>query len=289
MLTYVKLLLTALFWGGTFIAGRVIAQDVDPFSAAFSRFVIASALLLTLTARAEGRLPPIRKRHALPVLLLGMTGIFAYNFFFFKGLTTISAGRASIIVATNPIFIAALSVLFFKERLNRVKAVGIALSVTGAIVAISRGNPAEFLTGSLGWGEVYIFGCVASWVAYSLIGKALMAELSPLASVTYSSAVGALCLLIPAFLAGFTRDVSQYSTSSWVGILYLAIFGTVLGFRWYYEGIQAIGPSRASIFINFVPISAIVLAFLALREPITLSLGAGAVLVSLGVYLTNTA
>jgi len=126
-------------------------------------------------------------------------------------------------------------------------------------------------------------------VAYSLIGKALMAELSPLASVTYSSAVGALCLLIPAFLAGFTRDVSQYSTSSWVGILYLAIFGTVLGFRWYYEGIQAIGPSRASIFINFVPISAIVLAFLALREPITLSLGAGAVLVSLGVYLTNTA
>jgi drug/metabolite transporter (DMT)-like permease len=288
MLTYVKLLLTALFWGGTFIAGRVVAQDAGPFSAAFARFAMASVLLLGLTWQAEGRLPPLKKQHLLPIALLGMTGIFAYNFFFFTGMKLIAAGRASTIVATNPIFITLLSALLFKEKLKPLKAAGILLSVGGAIMVISRGDPRQILRGGLGWGELFIFGCVLSWVAYSLVGKALMAELSPLTAVAYSSLAGAAALLVPAYLEGAARDFSHYSGTSWLGLAYLAVFGTVLGFRWYYEGIKRIGPARASIFINFVPISAVILAFLLLREPITSSLLGGAVLVSSGVYLTNS-
>jgi drug/metabolite transporter (DMT)-like permease len=289
MLTYVKLLLTALFWGGTFIAGRVVAQDAGPFSAAFARFAMASVLLLGLTWQAEGRLPPLKKQHLLPIALLGMTGIFAYNFFFFTGMKLIAAGRASTIVATNPIFITLLSALLFKEKLRLLKVAGILLSVGGAVMVISRGDPRQVLRGGLGWGELFIFGCVLSWVAYSLVGKALMAELSPLTAVAYSSLAGAAALLVPAYLEGAVQDFSHYSNLSWLGLAYLALFGTVLGFRWYYEGIKRIGPARASIFINFVPISAVILAFLLLREPITLSLLSGAVLVSSGVYLTNSA
>jgi drug/metabolite transporter (DMT)-like permease len=288
MLTYVKLLLTALFWGGTFIAGRVVAQDAGPFSAAFARFAMASVLLLGLTWQAEGRLPPIKKQHLLPIALLGMTGIFAYNFFFFTGMKLIAAGRASTIVATNPIFITLLSALLFKEKLRPLKVAGILLSVGGAIMVISRGDPRQVLRGGLGWGELFIFGCVLSWVIYSLVGKALMAELSPLTAVAYSSLAGAAALLVPAYLEGAVQDFSHYSNLSWLGLAYLALFGTVLGFRWYYEGIKRIGPARASIFINFVPISAVILAFLLLREPITVSLLSGAVLVSSGVYLTNS-
>jgi drug/metabolite transporter (DMT)-like permease len=288
MLTYVKLLLTAVFWGGTFIAGRVVAQDAGPFSAAFARFAMASVLLLGLTWQAEGRLPPLKKQHLLPIALLGMTGIFAYNFFFFTGMKLIAAGRASTIVATNPIFITLLSALLFKEKLKPLKVAGILLSVGGAIMVISRGDPRQVLRGGLGWGELFIFGCVLSWVIYSLVGKALMAELSPLTAVAYSSLAGAAALLVPAYLEGAVQDFSHYSNLSWLGLAYLALFGTVLGFRWYYEGIKRIGPARASIFINFVPISAVILAFLLLREPITLSLLSGAVLVSSGVYLTNS-
>jgi drug/metabolite transporter (DMT)-like permease len=289
MLTYVKLLLMALFWGGTFIAGRVIARDVQPFSAAFSRFVIASVLLLVLTWRVEGKLPGIKRKQFMPIILLGMTGVFGYNVFFFKGLSTVSAGRASVIVASNPIFITLLSALFFKEKLTLIKAAGILISVTGAVVVISRGNPSQVLTGSLGWGELFIFGCVLSWVAYSLIGKAVMADMSPLISVAYSSLAGTLALLVPAYVEGVAQDFYHYSALSWLCLGYLALFGTVLGFQWYYEGIKDIGPTKASIFINFVPISAVLLAFLLLGEPITLSLLAGALLVISGVYLANTA
>jgi drug/metabolite transporter (DMT)-like permease len=72
-----------------------------------------------------------------------------------------------------------------------------------------------------------------------------------------------------------------------LGIFYLGIFGTVVGFVWYYEGIKKIGPTKASLFINFVPVSAVILAFLILDEPITLSLFIGTILVCAGVYLTN--
>jgi drug/metabolite transporter (DMT)-like permease len=105
MMIYLKLLLTAIFWGGTFVAGRFVAQNVGPYSISFLRFTIASVFLLLLTWRIEGKLPRLKKLQIMPVILLGITGIFIYNVMFLKGLKIIEAGRASLIVATCPIFI----------------------------------------------------------------------------------------------------------------------------------------------------------------------------------------
>jgi len=79
----------------------------------------------------------------------------------------------------------------------------------------------------------------------------------------------------------------SHSFLDWLCISYLGVFGTVIGFVWYYQGVERIGPTKAGLFINFVPISAILCAFFILKEPITLSLAIGAVLVISGVYLTN--
>ena len=284
---YVKLVLTAIFWGGTFIAGRVVAKDVGPFSAAFFRFLIASIFLILFTYKIEGRVPSLQKKQIIPVFLLGMTGVFLYNVFFFKGLKIIHAGRAAVIIAGNPIFITLLSAYFFKEKLSLIKVIGIILSVTGAVIVISKGSFNVIFAGGVGWGEIFIFGCVFSWVAYSLIGKAVMDGLSPLAAVSYSSVIGAFFLFFPAFFEGAMQNFRHYHLVDWVSMFYLGFFGTVIGFVWYYEGINKIGPMKASLFINFVPISGVVMAFLILDEPITLSLFIGTLLVCSGVYLTN--
>ena len=284
---YFKLLLTAFLWGGTFIAGRMIAPSVYPVCAAFLRFAIATLFLLLLLVRVEGRIPVPGKKQILPIVLLGLTGVFAYNILFLTGLKYIQAGRAALIVDTNPVLISLLSALFFREQLNWTKAVGICLSVTGAMIVISNGRIAELGSYRIGTGELLIAGCVLSWVAYSLIGKSVMAQLSPLTSVAYSAVVGTILLLPPALYSGIGREIFSYTVKDWADLFYLGFFGTVLGFSWYYQGIERIGPMKASVFINFVPVSAIVLAALILKEQITVSIVLGTMLVITGVCLTN--
>jgi drug/metabolite transporter (DMT)-like permease len=284
---YVKLVLTAVFWGGTFVAGRSIASEAGPYSAAFLRFVVASVFLVAFVLRSHGKVPLVGARDLLPLLVLGLTGVFAYNVLFFSGLKTITASRASLIVATNPAFIALFSALFFRERLGLAKAAGIVLSMSGAAVVVSKGSPTAIFNGAIGLGDLYIFGCVATWVLYSLVGKTVMKALSPLVAVTYSCLIGAACLFVPACAEGLAYGVQHYSSTVWLGVSYLGFFGSALGFFWYYEGIKAIGPSRAGVFINIVPVSAVLLAHLILKEAVDLSLAAGAVLIITGVCITN--
>ena len=146
------------------------------------------ALWLTLRRMGTGRLwaPWLLLGAVQALVLLGLTGIFGYNVFFFLGLQTVTASRASLIVANNPVFIALFATLLLGERMTAGRGAGIFLSLLGAVVVITRGNPVEILQGGIGVGELYILGCVASWVAYSLLGKTVMARLSPLAAVTFS-------------------------------------------------------------------------------------------------------
>lgn len=95
MLTYIKLTLTAIFWGGTFVAGRLIGTDITPVNSAFLRFCIASFFLILLTKKVEGSFPLISRKQILPIILSGATGVFCYNLLFFEGLRHIHAGRAA--------------------------------------------------------------------------------------------------------------------------------------------------------------------------------------------------
>jgi drug/metabolite transporter (DMT)-like permease len=285
--TYGKLLLMSFFWGGTVIAARVVVRDVGPYSAAFLRFAIASVLLAVIAWRLEGRNMRLKAGQVWPVVVLGLSGVFAYNILFMKGLKLIEAGRASMIMANNPIFIALCSAYFFKEKLTPVRLAGILISISGAVVVIARGHFGSIFRGGIGPGEIMIFGCVACWVTYSVVGKALMRSLRPLPSVTYSVLVGTLALAGPALAEGMAGKMAGYRVRDWMSLAFLGVFGTVIGFVWFYEAIQKIGAMRSGLFISFVPISAVLLAFLILGEPITPSMAVGAVLVTAGVYMTN--
>ncbi len=288
MKTYLKLWLTAMFWAGAFIAGKHVAQHLGPLAIAFLRFAMASVLLLAMLWHHHGRLPRLNRTQFLAVLLLGATGVFAYNSLFFKGLGLIEAGRASVIIATSPAFIALGSTIFFRERLGWIRTSGVLLSILGAAVVVSRGNLRDILAGGAGAGEAFIFGCVLSWAAYSLIGKMVMKGLSPLVAVSYSVVAGSVALFVAAALEGLRTDLCRASVVDWLAIGYMAIFATVLGFLWFYQGVQAIGPTRASLCINFVPVFAVLLAFLLLDERLTVSLAIGTSLVLCGTYLTNS-
>ncbi len=287
-LTYLSLVLTMLLWGGTFVAGRLLAGTVDPASAAFLRFFIASAAMLVVTRLVEKRLVLPPKKTWLPLVMLGMTGVFAYNVFFFNGLHHISAGRAALIVASTPLVITIFAALFLRERLTSLKAGGVLLSLIGALTVISNGHPGSLFSGGFGPGEKALVGCVLSWSAYSLIGRSVLSTLSPLTAVCYSSLIGTLLLLFPAVNEGLLRHLSIFSLADWTSLAYLGLGGTALGFSLYYQGIKKIGATRAGIFINLVPVFSILLSWLILGESIKPIVLFGGILVLLGVTLTNS-
>lgn len=291
MWIYVKMTLVSIFWAGTFIAGTNIGREngpVDPFCGAFLRFAISSVPLLIFTWKKQGKLPRVEKSEILTIIVLAFSGIALYHFLFLKGLETIGSARASIIIAICPVFIAAASAYFFKEHLTIIKILGIILSVSGAVYVISDGNIKQIFSQGIGADELMIFGCVLCWAAYSLIGKAKMGKIDGLVMVCYSIVLGAVFLFIPAVFEGLFSSIGKYTMIDWVSISYLAIFGSVLGYVWYYDGIHKIGPTKTAQFINFIPVFTVVIAWLILKEPVKLSLIIGTVLVLAGVYLTNT-
>jgi drug/metabolite transporter (DMT)-like permease len=284
---YLSLILTMLLWGGTFIAARNLATALAPADSAFFRFLIASGALLLLTLAVEKKLTVPPKRMIIPLICLGLTGVFAYNYFFFRGLSHITAGRASLIVANTPLVITLVAALLFKETITPRKFAGVLSSLAGAIIVISNGNPQSLFAGGFGAGEAALIGCVLSWSAYSLIGRSVLQTMSPLSSVCYSSLIGTFFLFFPAADGHLLQKMATIDFFRWLDLTYLGIGGTTIAFYLYYRGIQQIGAGRAAIFINLIPVFAVLLAWLILDETLPPSVFAGGFLVLTGVTLTN--
>ncbi len=282
MRIYLQLLGSVVLWGGTWISGRLLAGSMPAFSAAFLRFAVASVFLLGWTWWHGNQLPR-PPRHWGLVLLLGATGIFAYNFFFFTGLATVPAGRAALIIATAPLVITLVS-----PRGRRPQVLlGALLALIGAATVLAQGAPWKLLRTGLGHGDLAILGCVASWSAYSLLNTQATRTMEPLTAVTWACLAGTAMLALPALREGVIAHAQAASLIDWGNIVFLGVLATGVAFTWYVRGIQAIGAARAGVFINLVPVCAVVLAWLLLGEPIHPSLLMGGALVLAGVRLAN--
>ena len=147
---FLMLVVSMALWGGTWPVGRVVAASFSPWNAALLRFAMATAVLVPMCLRAEGRSALRVRRELLPrLLVLGATGIFGYSVLFFSGLRTTPAGRAALIVGCIPACIALGSCLVAR-RWARLPAIGgILLSLIGVAVVIANGNPLRLLSGTV--------------------------------------------------------------------------------------------------------------------------------------------
>ena len=285
-----KLVMVAALWGGTFIAGRILTQSLPLMTAAFSRFFIASILLIIVAVKMEGKLPRLNREQILLTAVLGFTGVFLYNICFFGALARIPAGRTSLFVSLTPIVTAILAGIILSERLGLRRWMGIAVALLGAIVVITRGDLIGGITDisqSLGLGELMMLGAVFSWAAYTLISRKVLGTLSPIVATTYGTLWGFLFLSIGAI--GEFKEINwmHLDWRVWSSAFYLGAFGTVLAFIWYYQGIQAVGPSRTAIFTNLVPAFGVLFSALLLGEPILISMVVGGLIAVVGVSLVN--
>lgn len=284
-----RLLLTvsSLFWGGAFVAGKVALASLGPLTVAFWRFAVGLAVLAPVWARREGLRLPRSRRDWVGLAALGLTGVVAYNWFFFQGLAVVEPGAAALVITTNPALTALVSAFVLRERLGPVRLTGFGLAAAGALVVLSGGDAGALLRLRLGPGAALLGLAVLCWVAYVVLGKVVMRGVSPLTATTGAFALGLPLLALGAWREAPLASVVAAPPVAWAAVAFMGVFSSALGFLWFYEGVQALGASRASVFIYLVPGFALALSHLLLGEAVTVPKLVGGGLVVAGVCLTN--
>lgn len=284
-LIYFQLVLVAFFWGGTFNAAGFALAGFHPLAVAFLRFAIATVVLLCI-GRREIFSTVIDKKDWLNFILLGLTGIFAYNAFFLYAMQYTSPVNGALIVAINPIVTSVLATIFLKEKFTARLVGGALLSFVGITLVISQGSWQIISALKFNFGDILTLCSVLSWSFYAIVGKNVSDSFSPMITTFYGFLTGML-LLLP-FGIFSKPGPAAFVNAGWpaiASVLYLALIGSVLSFFWWNKGVAAIGAGRASIFINLIPVATIIIS-LFFRDTITPVQIAGCVLVIGAVMLT---
>lgn len=274
-------------WGSAFIAGKIAVQSFEPATVAFFRFFGAALLLFPLMWFKEKDMPKPTKRDWFLFAVLGLTGIALYNIFFFLASKHAPVIKSSLFIASNPVLIIILSVLFLKEKISKNQVIGLILALLGVAFIITNGDLSMFLSMAFEPIDLILLGAVICWALYSVVGRVVLRKFSAIVSTTYAVGFGTLFLLPFAVVETSISDLASSTFVVWLAIAHMSIFVTVVSFIMYYYGIQQIGAAKASIFINFMPISAVIMASVFLEEALTLPHLIGAMFVLSGVTLST--
>ena len=280
---YIKLILVAIMWGGTFIATKMVSHVFGSFTGASYRYLVALLFMVPILLVKDPKAFKVTKKQLFQLSLLGATGIFAYSFFFFTGLRMVKASHGALIVALNPVLVMLISSSIGKERISRIKIIGLILSITGTAIVIARGDLLDLFT-MFTWGDAFMLGCPISWALYTYFAKDALKFATPLQASTWAIVIGLAMIL---FFVPFETYPTKVDWTIWLAIVYLGICGSVLGFVWYYEGIKEIGPVKTSVFNNLIPIFAVMFSVVLLDETIHAYMWYGSALVISGVYIIN--
>jgi drug/metabolite transporter (DMT)-like permease len=285
-LNWFKLVVVAFFWGGTWVAGRVAVSEVSPLAAASWRFLLAALTLGAVLLKTEGW-PRWKAQDWIGVTMLGVSGIFLYNICFLYGLKHIEAGRGALVVALTPAAIAMADWLIFRAPMTLRRFVGVLLAMFGCLLVVTKGDVHLLTSGAVGIGEMLILGCVVLWSAYTFIGRRVNQRISPLAATFGASLTGWVMLTLTALADGSLFALDQLTVHGMASIAFLGILGTALSFTWYAAAVHEIGPTRAGMFINLVPVFAVILGALFLQERLPATTYLGGAIVIVGVLILN--
>ncbi|EPF73607.1 DMT family transporter [Acinetobacter rudis] len=283
---YLKLICVALLWGGTFIAGRMIASEIPAPIAALIRFLIASLLLLGLMFCYEGSIAKLNLYQLAITAVMGLTGVTLYNLSFFAALAQMPASRTALFVSLTPVLTLIAARIFFKEKLSYFNYCGAMLALLGTFIVITQGHLFTQIDQSFGQGEWMMLTAIFSWVIYTLFAK-LVHTNSALTTITYSTIWGTFFLFIYTLIQFKSIPQLNFGLNIWLALFYLGSLATVLAFIWYAQGIEKIGAARTIIFNYLVPLFALILSYFILDEQISTSMYMGGALSFIGILMTN--
>ncbi len=256
------LLAAVVIWGFSFLSIKVAVGVIPPLTLAFSRFVLASALLCWVRRWLE----PRAKVAAADLPLLagaGVIGITLYFFFENNGVRLITASAASIIIAGIPVLTLLSENLFFKGRWSAVKVGSVLLSVIGVYLLVT-GDRQDLGRNGIGLGYLLMSGAALSWVLYVIVTRPLFKKYSQLTIVGYQTYFGTLAF-VPFLFFERVQWQSVNAVIIW-NVLFMGVFCSALAYYFYVYALDKLGANVTSLFLNLIPLITVLTGWLILGE-----------------------
>ena len=281
----VWLMLTAcnLFWAGNYVFGKFVVKEMAPLWITFSRWAVASFILLGIASIFEKPDWRLVKKHWPMYIILGLVGLVGYNTVLYSALDYTSSTNAALVSALNPGVIVLFSVFVLKETLTKIQLGGMVLSLLGVLVILTGGNLTQLFVMEYNRGDLLMIVAVLLWSIYSILGKRLK-EVPPI-TATAVSALFATLMMAPFALAQGI-NIQEMSPLALTGILYMIIFPSVASFIFWNVSVRQIGASQAGIFLNLIPVFTALISW-SLGQKISAFQILGGIFVFSGVYLTT--
>lgn len=267
-ITYILMVLTTSFWGGSFVAGKIALREFPPMTLTFFRFLIATAIILPyMWSRDSVRVPAKRD---IPLLFaLGFLGVSGYFAFQFTSLMYTSAANSSTINALNPLTSSVIAIFLTEERLSLKKVGLIFLALTGVLLTVTGGDRYVLLNLSFNKGDLIMVLAMISFSIYGVYSKKATGKYSPLLVTAYVFLFGLIQITPLMLMENVLGSVFSYSLEAWIAIFFMALFSSVLGYLIQQVTISKIGVNKTSLFINLVPLFVLIFSYLILGDPVT--------------------
>jgi drug/metabolite transporter (DMT)-like permease len=283
---YLLLILTMVFWAGNSVVARGIHQTVPPLALAWVRWTLAAMLILPFAWPHLRRDWPVIRANWPILVLLGTIGAGTFIALYYHGISKTSAINALVINSAVPILIPLATFLMYGERIAGRQATGIAVSLAGVLVVLSKGDANVLAAMDLNQGDLWVLGAMAVWSVYT----ALLRKQPPIHWLSFAAITFAVASFVnlPMFIGEHLlfRQI-HWTREAVIAIAYVATLPSVVAQIFYIRGVELIGSTRTGVFMHLVPMFGAIMAIAFLGETLHLFHLAGFALILLGVWLAS--
>lgn len=268
----------------TFPIAKYGLDIIEPFTFAFYRYLLSSAVLLGIT-RFRSRTPPIEKKDYLKIIGLGFLIIPFNQTAYLYGQKLTGAGHGALLFATVPIWIFLGGLFYLQEKFILRRAAGVILGLIGVVIIITTGAielGTEYLLGDL-----IILVAVLVWATYTILGRPLVVKYGAFRVTAYALASGSAIYFPFGLYRAFIFDYSSTTFGAWLTVVYAALGVSVAAYVLWYWLLKYMEATKIAVFHNLQPVVASGAAFIFLGEPIGWAFVIGGSVVLAGVIITE--
>jgi drug/metabolite transporter (DMT)-like permease len=281
------MLIAVIVWAFAFPFIRIGLDELSFINLTIMRFFIVCCILLILLVILPKKISRLQKKDIIPIFILGFFGVIVYHLGLNYGELYVSPGAASLIIATIPIQILILAVIFLKEKITSIKLLGIILALLGVIIISIWGTKDEVFEIKYITAAIAIFIAAGAGAFYTIAGKKLLARYSGLSLTVYAMLLGSIGLLPLTINSSLISQVTNLSIKGWFALMFLGIFSTVIGYVIWYIALEKKAASEISVYLYLIPVLSTIISYFLLNEEITLMFILGGMLVISGLAIVN--